>query len=256
MVSEDITEPEQGSPEEQPGDTGTGTGTGEGAVAGGPGRRGSPTWVKVVGVALVVAAVGGGAYWLGRSDTGVDSTTVPATTDEPTDEPSGDAPEAADAFDPEDVVEFHDPETGIRLSHPASWTPLEPNDDDQGLRLLLSAGGLDSVLVRVIPLEGAVETDQELADMNAVTDGIISSAVSVLEERPIELNGLAGYYYLYLFDDPASGEEGVHAHYFLFEGKNMYVVVFQAVPTANFDVLAPAFDVIADSFRVETEGDG
>ena len=40
----------------------------------------------------------------------------------------------------------------------------------------------------------------------------------------------------------------MHAHYFLFSGTKMNVLVFQALPD-DFANVAPTFDMIAESFR-------
>jgi hypothetical protein len=97
-----------------------------------------------------------------------------------------------------------------------------------------------------------VTTPENLGNLRSVTDGIIGSNPSarVLKQDTVSINGLIGYYYLYTFKD-ATGLDGVHAHYFLFSGHNMYSIVFQALPASQFTRFAGIFDQIAQSFKVE-----
>jgi hypothetical protein len=233
-----------------PSDLDEGSGLPADEPAGGPisgtatdarGRR-LPVLGVVAAVGLLSVAVLG-AYLLGQRSS---SDAAPTTTT------LGALDPAVTGIDPSgDLVAFEDPDRGLSLSYPRDWRALELDGADPSTVLVLSAGGQDSVLVRAVELAEPV-TAENLADMNAVTDGIIAgSEVTVLQESEIELNGMPGFYYLYLFDDAATGEEGVHAHYFLFQGGLMHIIVFQAVPTARFDLLAPAFDAVAASFQVE-----
>lgn len=50
--------------------------------------------------------------------------------------------------------------------------------------------------------------------------------------------------------EPGSAGFAVHAHYFLFSGSTMHVLVLQALPDTEFTELAPTFDRIARSYRV------
>jgi hypothetical protein len=62
--------------------------------------------------------------------------------------------------------------------------------------------------------------------------------------------GLPGYFYFYSFKDPASGQEGVHSHYFLFKGPTMISFVFQALPKDDFQRLANVFDEVIGTFTI------
>ena len=64
----------------------------------------------------------------------------------------------------------------------------------------------------------------------------------------VRVGALSGVYYLYYF--PAGDQRGVHAHYFLFSGKQMFTLVFQALPAADFQRLAKTFDAVAETFTV------
>lgn len=152
---------------------------------------------------------------------------------------------------PKDFTTYKDDEFGFSISYPESWERLEPPNND--IRLLLSAGGQDSLLVRVVRIEQEV-TAENLGDVKAFTDSIVSGAdIKVLQERTITLGGMPGYYYLYSFNDEESGTQGLHAHYFLFQGKKMNTLVFQALPADNFPKLADTFDQVAESFRSTKE---
>ncbi len=64
---------------------------------------------------------------------------------------------------------------------------------------------------------------------------------------------MPGYYYLYTFIDGETGAEGAHAHYFLFRGRNMYTLVFQALPSDGFSRLSGVFDQIAASLQTRPD---
>lgn len=152
---------------------------------------------------------------------------------------------------PKDFTTHKDDEFGFSISYPKDWERLQSPADD--IRLLLSAGGQDSLLVRIVRIEAEV-TAENLGDVKAFTDSIVSGAdIKVLQERTISLGGMPGYYYLYSFNDEPSGTQGLHAHYFLFQGKKMNTLVFQALPADNFGDLADTFDQVAESFRSTRE---
>ena len=221
------------------GDDGATTGAG-GRRSGRPGgsegvlRRKFEIDVRILGLVLLVVAVAVGAYFLGhRSST---STSKP---------PSA----AASNKVPTEFTSFNDPVTGTKLAFPKAWTRLPTANSEADIRLALSAGGSDLVLLRVIPLEGAV-TAANMGDVKAVTDALVSGQkVNVLQQQQVEVNGLPGYYYLYTYTDAQTGQQGVHAHYFLFQGKKMNSIVFQAQPSTDFQRLAPTFDQVANSFH-------
>lgn len=228
-------------------DDGTAAGGAEGSTEGAgdedgpltPSRSGSPSWALVVVVLLGVVIVGAGAYLLGSSpdDETVASTTTTADASTPT-------------VDPDiEFTEFDDPVTGVSFRYPSDWVQLEPAEPDPTVPVILSAGGSNSLLVRVVPIEEPV-TEENLPNLKATTDGILDDAgVSILEETAVTVNGMPGYFYLYFIDDTASGQQGAHAHYFLFKEATMNILVFQSVPTEAFTDLAPVFDEIVNSFE-------
>jgi len=73
--------------------------------------------------------------------------------------------------------------------------------------------------------------------------------VRIVQQKPVTLSGSQGYFYLYTFTDTASGQEGVHSHFFLFRGRTMHTFVFQALPSGSFGAAAADFDRIAQSYR-------
>lgn len=147
---------------------------------------------------------------------------------------------------------FHDNETGSTIRYPIGWQRLQAPSRD--VRLVASApGGTAALLLRVERTEQAT-TPANLANVKAITDGIVGSnnGAQVLKEQAINDNGLIGFYYLYLFKD-ANGLDAVHAHYFLFQGHKMNSIVLEADPGDGFTKLTGLFDQIADSFRSDPE---
>lgn len=160
-------------------------------------------------------------------------------------------PTTADGGEPAGFVEFRDREAGFSLAYPEDWERIE--HEDPQVRLLATPNRRDSLLVRLIDLEADVEvTEADLPAFREYTDRVVGGGegVEILDEPvAIELGGLPGLYYLYTFEDPQSGEQGVHSHYFLFDGRMVISIVMQALPTDRFAALAPTFKAIVDSFE-------
>lgn len=195
-------------------------------------------------LALVVAVIVIGALLVLRPG--------PETAKEPA--PPGDQGLAGLAGGPpEGYQTYRDDQTGFTLFHPTSWLPIARPQQTQ--RLLLNAGGLSSFLVRVQPTEQAIATAEDLKNIGSVTDGIAASGdnVEVLKRDPLNVNGMPGFFYLSRFTDKESGKVGVNAHYFLFQGRKMNILLFQAVPETEFARLAPDFDKVLGSFRSDPE---
>ena len=152
------------------------------------------------------------------------------------------------------LIEFRDEKAGWAISYPNGWNRLESKDTD--IALVVSekpaeqnTGG--SILARDLTLAGPVN-DGNLAAAKEVTDKIVTGdgIQHITEPTVIHQAGLPGYFYFYSFKDPASGQEGVHSHYFLFKGSTMISFVFQALPKDDFQRLANLFDSVIGSFRV------
>lgn len=198
---------------------------------------------RTTAVVLVVALVAVGALAVGVFAGGSPSPDSAASREpSPTTTPT--APTATlDGF-----VEFRDEEAGIALSYPESWQRLEAPDPD--IRLVATPNNQDSLLVRSTDL-GFEVGPAEFPAAQSLTDEIVQSApeVEVLAgPQRIELGGLPGYFYLYTFADEPSGQRGVHAHYFLFDGSQMITLVLQALPEDQYGALAGLFDQIASTF--------
>ncbi len=150
---------------------------------------------------------------------------------------------------PAGFSEFRSEQAGFELAYPSDWTKLSPKDSQ--VLLLLSQGPQDSMLVRVSELQEAVGP-QQLPALKQVTDKLVTSNKTVemvAGPNQIELGGLPGYYYFYNFTDPATGQQGSHSHFFLFNGKTMISMVFQSLPKEHFAESAKTFDQVANSLH-------
>lgn len=160
-----------------------------------------------------------------------------------------DKEDSSDKSLPVGFSKFRSDTAGFELAYPSAWTKLSPKDPQ--VLLLLAQGTQDSVLVRASELQEPVGP-QQLPAARQVTDKLVTSNQSVqmiTEPRQIELGGLPGFFYYYSFKDTASGQEGAHSHFFLFNGKTMISMVFQTLPRDRFATTAPIFDKISASFR-------
>jgi hypothetical protein len=150
---------------------------------------------------------------------------------------------------PAGFSEFRNEQAGFELAYPSAWTKLSPKDPQ--VLLLLSQGTQDSFLVRASELQEPVGP-QQLPAARQMTDKIVTSNKSVqlvTDPKQIELGGFPGFFYFYSFKDPTTGQEGAHSHFFLFNGKTMISMVFQALPKEHFSESAKIFDQIAGSFH-------
>jgi hypothetical protein len=150
---------------------------------------------------------------------------------------------------PAGFSEFRSEQAGFELAYPSDWTKLSAKDPQ--VLLLLSQGPQDSMLVRVSELQEAVGP-QQLPAMKQVTDKLVASNKTVqmvAGPNQIELGGLPGYYYFYNFTDPATGQQGSHSHFFLFNGKTMISMVFQSLPKEHFAASAKTYDQVANSLH-------
>jgi hypothetical protein len=160
---------------------------------------------------------------------------------------------------PGGLVEFRDAKAGWAISYPKNWNLLQSNNADVVLVVSekppeLNNGG--SILARDLTL-GAPVDDAKLPAAKEVTDKIVTGGEGIqmlAQPTIIHQGGLPGYFYFYSFKDPATGQEGVHTHYFLFKGSTMISFVFQALPKDNFQPLAHLFDEVIGSFRVLPPG--
>lgn len=204
---------------------------------------GSRSGLKLVAsvLALAVAIIGA---WFFLSQDAAEAPTAPAQA--PVAAPA--APQAVPAGERSLI----DKKAGYQVMYPDTWTEVT---DAAGI-----VGGSDGHIIRIsdknafsirtFPLQQAVSTTTRLSDMRAVTDAILSNPdakLTVLDVRQVKVNGLPAVYYLYYFPD--GNQRGVHAHYFVFDGKKMHALVFQVVPDGAFDDYAAQFDRVLASFK-------
>ncbi|MGH3547422.1 MAG: hypothetical protein ACRDQU_04715 [Pseudonocardiaceae bacterium] len=158
--------------------------------------------------------------------------------------------DASSKSKPVGFSEFRSEQAGIELAYPTDWTKLSPKDPQ--VVLLVSQGPQDSFLVRTSELKEAVGP-QQLPELKQVTDKLVTSNKSVqmvAGPNQIQLAGMPGFYYFYNFTDPATGQQGSHSHFFLFNGKTMISMVFQSLPKEHFAASAKTFDQIANSLHL------
>ena len=211
-----------------------------------PPRSGSPRWAIVTLSALTAVVVGLVVYAVlgsGSSDGGGPSVHIlppanPSTT-----------------VAAEQLATFTDAETGFSLKYPKSWQPVGSPVRD--LRLALDAGGGAGLSVRVVRTEQPTTPDN-IANLEAFTQAAVNlnPSAKIVTKEQTTVNGMPAFYYLYTFRDDETGQEGVHAHYFAFQGRKMNVLVFQVLaadPQAEFERLAPTFDQVTASFRSDPD---
>jgi hypothetical protein len=134
-------------------------------------------------------------------------------------------------------------------AYPSNWKVVHTGNPQ--IDLLVQGPGGASFLVRTSGLTAAVGLGN-LAAAKKLTDRVVHSDKTAKLLRPPEqvaLGGMPGYLYLYTFTDPSTGNIGAHAHYFVFDGKTMIMLVFQSLPSSNFTSEAGTFDRIAATFR-------
>ena len=194
----------------------------------------------------VVVAVAIGAFLVGSTPPGVQQG-QPTTT-----APSGPSTSVTPSTVPAAALTtFRDPTTGFSIRYPRAWERVESNDPS--VRLVVIAGENDAFSVRVQRFEQPT-TAENIQNVKAFTEAVVTSnrSAKILQQKEISVDGMPGYYYLYTYADP-SGQEGAHAHYFLFRGRKANQLVFQAVPTADFQQLAFVYDQVAESFTSEPD---
>ena len=189
---------------------------------------------------LVVVALAAGAYALGQRqgnklDQAVDGST--GTT----------------VFKaPKEFVPLADPATGVKLSVPRDWVQYSTKDlPDKALRLSVGIPNTgDTVVVRVSSYSTEI-TEANLGDQKNVFDQLLGAEnIQVFVNQPTKLGGLPALFYVYRFTDQATGKAGIHAHYFVFQGRKMVSLIFQALPETRYETLAPTFDTVANSLEV------
>lgn len=132
---------------------------------------------------------------------------------------------------------------GYQLTYPETWTELRTSTGH-----VVRIDRRSAFNIRTLPLQHPAAL-ADLRDLHAVTDAILSSPdadITVLDVREIELAGFPAVYYLYYFRD--GDRRGIHAHYFVFDGRQLHTLVFQVVPASRFADYASGFDQVVASF--------
>jgi len=145
-------------------------------------------------------------------------------------------------------VQFRDAAGGFSISYPAAWRRIASSDPE--VRLLAEGEG-SSMLLRTAGL-GIEVGAKNLGRARKLTDKLVRAAGKAELLRPpqqVDLGGLPGYLYLYTFSNASTGQQGAHAHYFLFRGRAVITIVFQTVPAERLARLAPLFDRIGETLR-------
>ncbi len=153
---------------------------------------------------------------------------------------------------PKEFVPLADPATGVKLSVPKDWVRYSTKDlPDKALRLSVGIPNTgDTVVVRVNPYSTEI-TEANLGDQKNLFDELLGGEkIQIFVNQPTKLAGLPALFYVYRFTDEATGTAGIHAHYFVFQGRKMVSLIFQALPESRYETLAPTFDMIANSLEV------
>jgi hypothetical protein len=144
------------------------------------------------------------------------------------------------------VIHHQDPRLGVTVDYPKSWRVVS----SAGVLLLEAGQGDDVVLIRKTTLHANVNATN-VADFRTVTDGILGDPrahLKMLDTGRVEVGGLPGVFYLYTF--PFGSGRGMQAQYFVFQGRDLYTVVFQAGHAEQFAALAPSFGALLASFHL------
>ena len=149
---------------------------------------------------------------------------------------------------------FTDPAGTFGGSYPSTWKRL-PTGSLGASQVVLLVSGPEGVsyLVEKTPI-GAVVNASNILAAKQFTARVVRKGNDVKflhQPEVVTLGGLPGYLYLYTFTDRKTGEQGAHAHYFLFDGKTMITLVFQSLPSTSFLAAAPLFDRIAQTFHLD-----
>jgi len=202
-------------------------------------RRRTKAVVVLTVLSLVVVGAGvGGVMWSRSRSKG--------STPPPQAQRSSPSPTLSDGA----FVTFKDSEAGFSIRYPRGWTRSQPPVAE--IRLWATDGKQFATSVRVTRTE-QVTTPANLANLKAVTDGIVGPGVQILKQDPITVNGLIGFRYIYTLTDKDSGLTTAHLHYFLFQGHKMNSIVFEALPSETFSRIEAVFDQMLASFRSDPE---
>jgi len=194
-------------------------------------------------VAAILAATVG-AYLLGhRQGKQLEGATAPRTT-------------SSTAFKvPKDFETIGDDATGVKLSLPKDWVRYSTQGLDPAIRIAVGVPNTsDTVVVRVNAYSREVTKDNVEDQKNVFDQLLAGEKIKLLVNQPVTVRGLPALFYVYSFTDQQSGKTGIHAHYFVFQGRKMVSMIFQALPPERpedrYKELAPVYDTIMRSLEV------
>jgi hypothetical protein len=162
---------------------------------------------------------------------------------------------------------FTDQDAGFTLRYPQSWQKIPVPPEAPDLRLVLSVqsapggGGAgnanpasgDGMWVRAFSPD---KIDQKISEFDAEITGLTGDkpcgtpGSPCLSQEQVSVSGMKGVRYVYTSPGETSDEQPLHVQYFLRRGAgNLYVLVFQAIPAADLEALAPAFDEVLAGFQ-------
>lgn len=227
-----------------------------------------------VGWVLATVVLGTGAYVLGLK---VVEERV-GTPEEVGGEQASGADEVSTDPGDEQKVTIRDEQAGVSIEVPESWTIFTDNSDealpvnalsgpegdqiveDDPLHVRLIAGiSEDNVMsMRVKPLLEEIPPKEdlsveELQVMQGYIDRyLIGPEVPVAEKNPTNVQGKLAWRYIYPYEDSQTGQEGIHIHYFIFDGAKVTSLVFQALPSEALRELAPIYNDVLSTYQSET----
>lgn len=183
----------------------------------------------------------------------------------------------------DEMVELVDENAGFSISIPGSWIIVQNNmnqrlpaqvvslsdggravaDDELHERLIAGPSVDNGISLRVRPTLGTeIPPASELAEDLSVEElqimqGFIDANflppnLPVAEKMATNVNDMLAWRYIYPIKDSATGQEGIHLHYFIFGRNKVVSLVFQAIPSEELRELAPTFDEVLNSFTSET----
>lgn len=204
------------------------------------GRKKIEVDVRFLLAIVLVVALAAGAYAFGTYQASKGTSDVPKTT-------------SSTVFQtPKDFRTLQDPDTGVEIAVPADWAQYSTKDlTDKAIRFTVGIPGTgDTVVVRVSAYSTEI-TEANIGDQKAVFDQLLGAEkIQIYVSEKVTLGGMPALFYVYRFVDDATSKEGIHAHYFVFQGRKMVSMIFQALPDTRYEVLAPTFDKIANSLKV------
>jgi hypothetical protein len=162
---------------------------------------------------------------------------------------SADSHPARKSSVPRGFVEFRDPRARLSLAYPKGWTRLQSLQS--GVELLVARDDGVSFLLRTVALRLAISAEN-LSQAKRFTDKTLkeNKRLKLLgQPQVVKLGGMPGFLYVYTFRDPKTRRTAAHAHYFVFRGRRMISLVFQALPSDRLTDLAPTFESIARTLR-------